>query len=1345
MQCPKIIILIALFSIQILKAQNQPFQAIKSPNVAAMERFGDIPVNLFTGTPDISIPLHQIETGNIRIPIGLRYHASSVKPNQPPGWVGLGWDLDCAGSITRQVRGAYDEYEYPLGSVLTIYNGKNYLTLGASNLDSDSNWLNATKMYNVYYDSNSTYGDQQADEFYFNFSGHSGKFYYSGPTKGWVVASTEKIKIEVNGLLTPNEIIGNALYAYNSNEPIWYRADRITDFSLNQTKFIKEFTLITSDGTRYTFGGIDATEFTTSFTTPEGIFQDIPYGNINLSSWLLKKIVDTNGKVMTYTYRRDYPNLSLSHYCSAYSNNISDQSTSWQACLSGVCLDNFGKVTFDLGAIFGGYGIKGSSYSSSSQLINPYRLNGNFVFPMYLENITTDTEIVSFSSSPAITLNFNDAQFSGGSHSWEHPGELDVWKNNIKWNKLVSIDIKSTIGSTAIIKKYLFEYFENPHQRFSLSSLNILGSDLVPYQKYEFQYNDLAGLQSTDGSPLLYGGNYTDHWGFFNGKNIRSNLETAFSDRDSDPNFVTKGILSQIKYPTGGTTSFIWEAHQHSRVLSDSKNELVPYIGFAGGSRIKEINSYSDVGVLASQKKYYYVTGYNATSNPTTLASSGVLNGKPKYTFSFNNYPGQINGITNFSFKIFSLNSFTNNNPVGNGSHIGYDEVVEVNLDHSYTKHYFTNYGIDLNGVPHFDATPIGITGWRIGEQSVYMPFSSLEGERGKEISTLDYNSNDVVVKKVKYIFRNDSSRFLDYLKQKIVSNGYNSDTSGDALMFSVAIKNFYYVYYPISKEVTNYDLAGLNPITTIENFSYNSNNQVSEVALINSKAERLSTKYFYPQDFINEPFMQQLVDANRIVLPISTNKYIFSNMLFKDKTTYAKDATTSNLLLPKSTYAAKFPNSITPITTPNVGALEKKVTYDKYDDKGNILQYTPVNGTPVSIIWGYNRTQPIAKIENAAYATIPAATIINLQSLSDADNDNCTTTTCKEQLLRNGLKALRSSLSTNTLVTTYTHNPLVGVTSITDLKGLTTYYEYDSFNRLKFIKDQDQNILQRNCYNYKGQVIDCSQIGLIAFSSVTKSGSYTSSCAAGSIGSLVTYTVAAGAYISTISQADADAKAQTDVTTNGQNYANVNGICTPIIPTVPKGLTFSSAASSSLNFTWTAVSGATGYKIYKNGVYVSSTTTASGSLSGLASSTAYGVQVLAFNGAGDSALCSTVSMTTTASYTYAGSIINNTGHAISAGTMKILVNDTQECSLAMPSLAAGATFQFSTVYSSPIYNGTFILKLYSTTVGIAGTNYFKMMSGSSATSGLFSNQGWGWQATATSTGPQYVLILQIF
>ena len=132
-------------------------------------------------------------------------------------------------------------------------------------------------------------------------------------------------------------------------------------------------------------------------------------------------------------------------------------------------------------------------------------------------------------------------------------------------------------------------------------------------------------------------------------------------------------------------------------------------------------------------------------------------------------------------------------------------------------------------------------------------------------------------------------------------------------------------------------------------------------------------------------------------------------------------------------------------------------LAYD-YDDYGNPLEFSKDNGPITSYIWGYNKKYLIAKIENASY-----------QDIADALN---TTRNAVKAFTENDLSTiagLRTSL-TKAMVTTYTYDPLVGVTTTTDPRGYTMTYRYDDLNRLIEVKDGQDHIVSDYKYHYKGQ-----------------------------------------------------------------------------------------------------------------------------------------------------------------------------------------------------------------------------------------------------------------------------------
>jgi chitinase len=83
--------------------------------------------------------------------------------------------------------------------------------------------------------------------------------------------------------------------------------------------------------------------------------------------------------------------------------------------------------------------------------------------------------------------------------------------------------------------------------------------------------------------------------------------------------------------------------------------------------------------------------------------------------------------------------------------------------------------------------------------------------------------------------------------------------------------------------------------------------------------------------------------------------------------------------------------------------------------------------------------------------------------------------------------------------------------------------------------------------------------------------------------------------------------------------------------PAAPTGLTAGAITSSSVALSWAAVTGATGYAVYRDGTKVQTATGTSATVTGLSASTAYSFQVTAVNDAGESAKSAAVTATTTA------------------------------------------------------------------------------------------------------------------
>ena len=123
-----------------------------------VNRFQDIPVNLYTGTPIIGFPIYTLsESGGASVPLGLSYNASGMRGHDVSGWVGMNWAAMFQNQISRVVRGIPDEGRYTLDNSFRRTARKGFYHYGLKADGDDEN-------------------DSQPDLFFLKINGQSYKF-----------------------------------------------------------------------------------------------------------------------------------------------------------------------------------------------------------------------------------------------------------------------------------------------------------------------------------------------------------------------------------------------------------------------------------------------------------------------------------------------------------------------------------------------------------------------------------------------------------------------------------------------------------------------------------------------------------------------------------------------------------------------------------------------------------------------------------------------------------------------------------------------------------------------------------------------------------------------------------------------------------------------------------------------------------------------------------------------------------------------------------------------------------------------------------------------------------------
>lgn len=1001
-----------------------------SPDLAALVKY-EYPVDYAYGVPKIDLPLYTIISRKLQVPISLSYHASGIKVDEIASRVGLGWNLFVGGAINRSLRGSKEDENGFLSYPSNIIKPLNQVTSDCNNT------ANPTQCINDYYASYWQNYDLEADLYSYNANGISGKFTYNSNKSPVHIPTTSKL---VERLIDNNFVI--------------------TTENGDQYYFLDKESLNGNNGSSFSY----------------------------VKSWLLSKIISADKTdTVTFIYTTD-PNTYYEYNQYQYIKGGTEHQQN------------------------------ANSMPNSCQCI-----------------ISTVTPVPTIHTQNGYTA-YNDEKilskiiFAGGEVKFiNNQDRLDKRKY-----RTIGVEVYNIYNQ--LIDKITFSqtYFEsntsNPLTKYRLR-LDAVGFGINnPTKDYLFEYDPIA-------LPPYFEDNYSssvndlyrgqDLWGYFNG--ITNNMHlipqvpagATAANRSTSEIYKKASILKKIILPTGGYTSFEFESNKG---IINSVETLV------GGLRIKELLTSTGGSGTTIKKTFKYGNDENGLGDLMTFAPQDL------YSRVVTSYIGGVCGTNTpskvtyyYSTPIFNL-AEVNGSPViyptvaeyfgDNGANIGKVVRTYSNIPDNGYGSMFEKY----NNIFFYDNS------WKRGHlliestfkrntdgsyvlaketQNTYTDFNAIASDYGKEIV---YISNATLAA--------DCSRGYYYSSfqsmPKIAYSGYKLLTQ--------------------SKQ-TNYEANGI--VVSSKDFQYEGIPNHSNITYIkesNSKGETVFSTLKYPHDYPTLPPYNIMISRNMLtpVIEQAQFKDIVSNASFvrSSKTNYDYwggnnwTSTASNFIVPRIVETKT-------LTNPS----EVRLRYHSYDEKGNIGTVSNEGDVKKSYLWGYNKTYPVAEATNASsdriaytsfednemggwsmnsggtiinsnivtgrktysggvYKTVPQGDyIVSIWAAANCSVNGIVSGTALRLSKRDGWwRHFQWKLTNVTSIqvwadnmdevrlypvggqmTTYTYDPLIGMTSQCDVNNNITYYRYDAFGRLSYVLDRDYNVLKRFCYNYAGQQENCT------------------------------------------------------------------------------------------------------------------------------------------------------------------------------------------------------------------------------------------------------------------------------
>ena len=575
--------------------------------------------------------------------------------------------------------------------------------------------------------------------------------------------------------------------------------------------------------------------------------------------------------------------------------------------------------------------------------------------------------------------------------------------------------------------------------------------------------------------------------------------------------------LSQITFPTGKIEAFEYENHDYTYISGSDKP--IPNTGYnIRGKRLKRktISELNKIPLAIVEYKYRL---HNEAYESTDISSGFLLT--PSIHTSVIYKP--ISDDYGYRFEATPYTSLRPQNSL-TGSPVFYTEVEEVfkstvSNQSKGMKIYYFERKISIPGVnyvyvdyrneeqahtlvtlqnrlygtqKYYSETMSGLNdnyltymAYPVGAFNIFDPI----GEKIIKEVTLDMLGQVVQIIENNYTNIRYSSKYA--LKIIPYNDGYRS-SGYQKHRYLINMSECPYVYSILDKTtVTNYFPDLKYSISEESTYEYSTGMRLALNTTKLNNGENMETKYIYPDmiSFNTQTNLSQqalsiklMCDLNMINSPIQITKKKGEKFIGGNYNTY-KQLNNGSIVV-DSTFIFES-NLETLIPYPKVNTAGQIERHRGFSPEMEYLEYN-IDGNPTNIKardnisrvlrWGYGGKYVIAQFENYSQNQLNNnGSLVNLLKslegytvLTDVDLTNLTI--CNQ--------AIRSSLPNDVLVTTFTYNPMVGMTSATDPSGITTYYDYDDFGRLKetyiykdnVVSTANKQTIQKYDYHYQNQ-----------------------------------------------------------------------------------------------------------------------------------------------------------------------------------------------------------------------------------------------------------------------------------